>query len=140
MKRYLMTSTAWDGEIELEYTDNGLLLSCDLSGTGLTESQHVWFLRKLPRELAELAALCKGRDTVTLTELAETEVTFALFWNRYDEKVRSSKKKAERAWNRLNQSSRIKAYRYIQRYEQSIPPGVAKKYAESYLNAELWDN
>lgn len=139
MKRYLLTSTAWNGEIEITYNDLQLLMNLDLSRADLSEQQQIWFLRNMPRELAELQALMSKAASATLTELTG-EVTFDMFWGRYDEKVRSSKKKALKIWNRLSVKDREKAFNFIRKYENSIAPGVSKKYAETYLNAELWNN
>lgn len=33
-----------------------------------------------------------------------------------------------------------KAYRFIGRYIASLGQGIRQKYAETYLNAELWNN
>ena len=77
--------------------------------------------------------------SATFTEVLE-EITFEMFWNRYNEKVRSSKKKAMITWKRLSRADQVKAFNHIRKYEQNIAPGVAKKYAETYLNAELWNN
>jgi len=138
MKRYLLTSTAWNGEIEITYNDLHLLVNLDLSRADLSEQQQIWFLRNMPRELAELQALMNKAASATLTELGE--VTFEMFWIRYDETIRSSKKKALKIWNRLSAKDREKAFHFIRRYENSIASGVSKKYAETYLNAELWNN
>ena len=137
--KYLLTSTAWPGEIEIVYNDLQLLVSHDTSRADLSENQPLWFLKNLPRELCELQQLSDKSTSATLTEVKD-EITFEKFWSRYDEKLRSSKKKALKVWNRLTEADQIKAYKFISKYEQSIPNGVAKKYAETYLNVELWNN
>lgn len=137
--KYLLTSTAWPGEIEIVYNDLQLLVSHDTSRADLSENQQLWFLKNLPRELCELQQLIDKSTSATLTEVKD-EITFEKFWSRYDEKLRSSKKKALKVWNRLTEADQIKAYKFISKYEQSIPNGVAKKYAETYLNVELWNN
>jgi hypothetical protein len=137
--KYLLTSNAWPGEIEIVYNDLQLLVSHDTSRADLSENQQLWFLKNLPRELCELQQLIDKSTSATLTEVKD-EITFDKFWIRYDEKLRSSKKKALKVWNRLSEADQIKAYKFISKYEQSIRDGVAKKYAETYLNAELWNN
>ncbi len=134
---YHITSTSWAGYIELEFNSIGLMIRSDITQAVLNEAQQIWFLKNC-RELSELQRVIIG-TSATLTEV-KLEVTFDLFWNRYDEKIRSSKKKALTTWNRLRKDDQVKAYQYIKKYEQSISPGVAKKYAETYLNAELWNN
>ncbi len=134
---YHITSTSWTGYIELEFNSIGLMVRSDITQAVLNEDQQIWFLRNC-RELSELQRVIKG-TTATMTEVKQ-EVTFDLFWNRYDEKIRSSKKKALTTWNRLRKDDQVKAYNYIKKYEGSMAQGVAKKYAETYLNAELWNN
>lgn len=134
---YHITSTSWTGYIELEFNSIGLMIRSDITQAVLNEDQQIWFLRNC-RELSELQRVIKG-TTATMTEVKQ-EVTFDLFWNRYDEKIRSSKKKALTTWNRLRKDDQVKAFNYIKKYEGSMAPGVAKKYAETYLNAELWNN
>ncbi len=136
---YILESTAWKGYVELQYDELMLLRNMDMSNAELSEDQHIWFLKNLPRELAELQQLMAKSKSATLTEVKK-EVSFDEFWNRYDEKIRSSKKKSEKIWNRLSKSDQLKAYEFIRKYEKAIPQGVSKKYCETYLNAELWNN
>jgi len=139
MKKYLLTSTAFTGEVEFTFNDLGMLGSFDASRADLSAVQQLWILKQMPEQLSEVQRVLGDSKTATLTEVKE-ELTFDQFWNRYDEKLRSSRKKAQARWNRMNESEQLKAYRYITRYEQSIPAGVMKKYAETYLNSELWNN
>lgn len=133
-----MTASAWTGEIRLQYNDLDMLINCDLQNAQLSQEQHRWFLRRLPIGLAELQDLISN-SSARMIEINQ-EITFESFWNKYNDKVRSSRKKAERIWNRLSKADQAKAYVYISTYEASRPKGVEKKYAETYLNAELWNN
>jgi len=139
MSLYSLTSTAFDGEVLFEFNDAGILQKFDTSAAQLSEQQQLWVLNKMPKHLAHVKKILGDSTTATLTELKQ-DVTFEMFWNRYNEKVRSSKKKAERIWNRLTKTNQVKAFRGIQTYERNIPGGVLKKYAETYLGAELWNN
>lgn len=139
MRTFLLTSTAFIGEVEFIFNDSGLLDSFDKSKAELSEKQQLWILKQLPQQLNELQRVLGDSKTAALTEIKES-ITFEQFWNRYDEKIRSSKKKALQRWNRMCKSQQLKAYKFITRYEQSIPSTVMKKYAETYLNSELWNN
>lgn len=139
MKKYLLTSSKWDGEIEVVYNDLNLMVSIDISRADLAEKQQIYFLRDLPREMAELEILKQKSPTLVVTEVVQ-EVSFEKFWNHYDEKIRSSKKRAEKAWNKLNKTDQVRAYNYIDKYKQSLYANTNAKYAETYLNAELWNN
>jgi len=145
-RKYIVTSTSWAGEVELLYTDatlnekeTMLLAYLDMRRAELSEKQHVWFLRELPRELAELQQLLEKAPNATLTEVP-MEITFEMFWKRYGAPENSKKKKAQLAWNRMKQYDQVKAYNHIARYERNLANWQTKMYAESYLNAELWNN
>jgi hypothetical protein len=139
MSLYSLTSTAFDGEVLFEFNEAGILQKFDTGAAQLSEQQQLWILKKMPKHLAHVKMILGDSETATLTELKQ-DVTFEMFWNRYNEKVRSSKKKAERIWNRLTKTNQVKAFRGIVAYERNIPGGVSKKYAETYLGAELWNN
>lgn len=136
---YSLTSEGFSGEVIFEYNEGGLLEKYDISSAQLSEDQQIWMLKRLPRELAELDRIIKGTISAKLTEISQN-VTFEMFWNKYNEKERSSKKRTLQKWNRMGKADQAKAYYYIQKYLNSIAVGVAKKYAETYLNAELWNN
>jgi hypothetical protein len=69
------------------------------------------------------------------------EITFDMFWNRYDDKIYSSKKRSEAQWNRMSKANRCTAYNYIPRYFSKLPEWqTRKKTAEKYLSDELWNN
>lgn len=136
---YSLTSEAFTGEVIFQFNECGLLISYDATGADLSEKQQVFLLRNLPRELAEVKAML-GNSPLAKFVQVKAEITFEMFWDRYNDKVRSSRKKALLKWVRLSQGDRVKAYHFISKYEMNIPQGVAKKYAETYLNSELWNN
>jgi len=136
---YILTSTKFTGEVLLAFDFNGYLVMYDSSRALLSPEQINWLVDELPRRIEEVRNLIGNSKTVKLTEIKE-DVTFEMFWNRYDEKIRSSKKRTLAAWNKLSQNDQVLAYRFISRYEAHIPSGTCKKYAETYLNAALWDN
>jgi hypothetical protein len=72
--------------------------------------------------------------------LPETEIDFDRFWKRYDDRVNSSRKRTLIKWNKMPKSEQIKAFYFVGKYFASLPPGIRKKYAETYLNDELWNN
>lgn len=139
MKQLIFTSEAFNGEVFLEFGDNGMLSKYDISNATLSIRQQEWFLQRLPTRLEDVKRILENSQTGKLTEV-KNEITFEMFWNRYNDKVNSSKRKAETRWNRMTKADQIKAYNFINRYEQNIPAGVRKKYAETYLNTELWNN
>ncbi len=136
---YSLTSSHFEGEVLLTFDDNGILTGYDTSRAVLTDQQKIWLAGKLPKFLTSINSILGESPTAKLTSIKQ-EVTFDQFWNRYDEKIRSSKKKAQAKWNKMGATDRFKAYSFITQYERNIIPGMAKKYAETYLSAELWNN
>jgi hypothetical protein len=136
MKR-IITGERFSGEIIIENDQEGNLVLIDIREAGLSQTQLMWLWCDqsiscaLPKLLNDI--------TVKVTTVKE-EITFDMFWKKYNDKERSSKKRTLTKWNRMRESEQVKAFNYIPKYFQSIPSGVEKKYAETYLNAELWNN
>jgi hypothetical protein len=145
-RKYIITSSAWDGEVELIYSDemleskdgNMLLVMLDVRRAELSEPQHIWFLKSC-REFSEFEPKIKSAPGVVIAEVA-IEVTFDIFWKRYKAPYNSKNKKALLAWNRLPVSEQIKAFNYIAKYERGIQSWQTRQYAETYLNSDLWNN
>jgi hypothetical protein len=144
MKKYVMTSTQFEGEITFEYGDSGLLRSLttpdDFSGLQLS-----FLLSHVPSTVERMKGfiefLKEMNSQATVREIVK-EVTFDEFWNRYFKgrgSDNSSKKKARTRWERMSMYDRVKAYEYIPRYLNKIPVGVGIKLAETYLNSEVWE-
>jgi hypothetical protein len=133
---YHLTSIAWTGYIEFVFNDNQLLESWSNHAI-LSEGQHIYLVKHLPREIAELDNI--KTEFTTLTEMKEN-ITFDIFWIRYDDKINSSKKKTLIKWNKMTPADRARAFHFIPRYFANIPFGTRKKYAGTYLNDELWNN
>lgn len=136
-KIYIMTSEAFPGEVVFEFNELNLLTSYDLKGATLTEQMQVYILQNLPKEYNDLQELVKKSKAAKVEEL---KIDFEMFWNKYDDKINSSKKKALVRWCNMRPSERMNAYSFLPKYFASVPQGTRKKYVETYLNAELWNN
>lgn len=138
MRTFLLTSPEFEGELEFRYCPEGHLQHFDHRAE-MDPVQRAWLLANLPCHINALMQLKQKTRTAKITE-KKAEVTFDDFWNKYDHKATSSKKKALARWQRMPLAERLKAYYHINRYFASIPGGVSKKNAETYLNSELWNN
>lgn len=136
MKKFVLTFPNVEGDIVFTYDEGEVLQGVVFNGD-YPERQRRNVLRTLPVR-PEVLQRINWRDGI-LTEEAE-KVTFEMFWDRYNDKARSSKVKTQRVWDRMPEGERVKAYRYINRYKCSIPQGVCMKYATTYLNDQLWNN
>jgi hypothetical protein len=137
---YHLTSTRFTGTVVFEFNPDGFLIKYDVTGAQLSEDQTIFILQKLPRNIGAIQQVLGKSKEAKLTKIKAVAATFEMFWDKYDEKGRSSKKKCQTWWNRQSQAQRDAAYNFIDQYLRSIPAGLAKKLAESYLNAELWNN
>lgn len=139
MRTFIITADFFSGEIEFCYSGTGTLVSFNAARATLSEKQHEFIIKRIPHHVSEVDEKLRSISDIHLSEV-NTAITFEAFWNRYNDKIRSSKKKAETKWKRMTQADRNRAYFYLPKYESSIPNGVSRKYAETYLHAELWNN
>lgn len=138
MRKFELTSPAFEGCVTYGFDDaTDRLVMVDMSSVPLSAELWNCIWSNLPATSKAMGKV-KGRTGV-ITELVE-EITFDMFWQRYDDKARSSKVKTQRAWDKMPEREQVKAYQFIPRYFQSIPPGVCKKYATTYLSDQLWNN
>ncbi len=138
MKKYSITSSVFTGEVVLGFNDTtGAFEMIDFSASQVSFKQKEYVLHHLPATAQNINSLKTSNSTIT--ELVEV-VTFELFWNSYDDKLSSSKKRTQTKWNKMTERDRCEAYRYLPKYFANIPSGTRKKYAETYLNSELWNN
>ena len=148
MIKYIMTSeTAFTGEATLTYDENGERPAFNCLETSITPKQHEWTMRwicDMALTHENLVAALKHCNLPNLTFKQITfEPTFADFWTRYFKdryKDNSSKRKSEQRWNRMSKGEQLAAYNHIGKYFVNIPSGTNPKYAETYLNSELWNN
>ncbi len=107
----------------------------------MTSDQHTAFLRSFPFTLQDLMLLISAdKAHRSITEIKET-ITFDVFWNKYDHKLLSNKKKSVQKWEKMTEAEQEKAYRFLDKYFYKIlQSGIAKKHVETYLNSELWNN
>lgn len=138
MRKFELTSPAFEGCVTYGFDDaTDRLVMVDMSSVPLSAELWNCIWSNLPATSKAMGKV-KGRTGV-ITELVE-EITFDMFWQRYDDKARSSKVKTRKAWDKMPAREQVKAYRFIPRYFESIPPGVCKKYATTYLSDQLWNN
>ena len=147
MIKYIITSEAFTGEAVLTYNEAGQLPMVDCFNTNMRADQHRWLLRWICEMTINHEALIATLKVCNLPNLTFKQVTFEPtfgdFWAQYFKnrhKDNSSKRRAEIRWNRMSKGEQLSAYNHIGKYFSQINDGVQPKYAETYLNAELWNN
>jgi len=136
MRTFILTSKNFGGEVFFHYVSEKLVKFNCIDAT-LSDIQHTYILQHLPLTVSMLE---NHKSPTSEIEEINPDITFDMFWSRYDDRLNSSKKRTEAKWNKMSATEREKAFNYINRYFVSIPAGTRKKYAETYLNAELWNN
>lgn len=122
------------------YDDRRELASIDMSQAEMTVKQKNWLMANKPSTEEKLFEMQRQSKWMKIVLIPESIVTFEMFWQRYDDKLNSSKKRTKQKWDKMKEGERVKAFNFIGRYFASIPQGTRKKNAETYLNAELWNN
>jgi len=139
MNHLQLTSEAFTGAVDIYFNDKGLLTGFDTNGADLSESQQKWLLLHMPLDIKDVRNVIGTSPTAKLTDVTQP-VTFDMFWNRYDDKITTNKKRTEKRWDSLSKIDQVKAFNYIQRYFLHLPAGTRKLYPETYLNSGMWNN
>ena len=134
MKTFVLINEQIPGKIFL-HEDNCGKVRCDFTKSDATAPQQTFILQHAELGMVELNRVLTGNS-----KLVELSATFEMFWHRYDDKLNSSKKRSETKWNKMSKIEQQRAYDHIPKYFNNIPYGTRRKFAETYLNAELWNN
>lgn len=134
MKKYVLTSQLFAGAVTFWYNDLDLLVYYHNEGE-MSEKQHVWLLKHMPRELVELDAL---RQTVkgSIEELPP-DLSFDTFWDVYDKKI--NRKRCEPMWKKLSDADKMKALAVIKKYDAYCQrTGVGKAHPDNFMSKEYY--
>lgn len=88
--------------------------------------------------MQDFISWCKRQKGLECVELLEN-ITFDMFWDKYNDKERSSKKRSRKIWDKLPPADQAKAFYYYDQYNRNRG-NAEKKYCETYLAAEMWNN
>lgn len=136
MRRFQVTTEKSKEGVVYGYSDDGSFAGVSIKEP-LSRSALLFIINNIKPSLDEFITWVKLKN-FTVVELQQN-ITFEMFWNAYADKIRSSKKKSEKAWNKFPEAEQVKAYYFIQKYNRHRG-NAEKKYCETYLNAELWNN
>lgn len=140
MPKYLIEFKKSAASALLEYNEDGYLVKYELEPGAFGKVQFEYFLKHFPKNINFLNAWKTEGPGGTKVKLVEEELTFEAFYDAYANKV-SKKATAEKIWNKMPNPERAKAIKYIQVYDQRLrQTSINKKYPETYLNAQEWNN
>ena len=139
MTNYLLSSTAFTGEIELRFNEKLALVFYD-NRADMTAEQFNFLFSLFPFTEEELIKLTKRASALTLVKHYEKK-TFKQFWDAYDYKV-GNKGRAEKLWNALTDTEHALIMHHLKAYDTYLAsrPRMEKLYAETYLNQRRWES
>jgi hypothetical protein len=137
MKTLIMTGSSFTGQVIFEYNTAGQLYKLHIDAE-LGEKQYNYIYNKMPRTLADIEPFCTDTKNAVFS-LSDSDITFDMFCNLYYDKIRSSKAKTRKQWEKMPKAEQVKAYCYIPVYLKNKGE-AALKYATTYLSDELWNN
>jgi hypothetical protein len=122
------------------YNANGLLTAYNLTEGTFEQQQFDFFFKHFPKTIKQLQTLREWKlKNVRISEV-QPDISFDAFYNAYAHKI-SKRKTAETVWEKMPDTEKIKAIAYIPTYDRYLRESkVNKKYPETYLNSEMWNN
>ena len=132
--RYLITGSRSSARVILGYDAEGLL--CEVQVEEMpTDQAREWPFRHAPLRVADVKAVFASAHL----KFEVLNATFQDFWLRYNYKA--GKKDAERAWGRMSEANRQRAFSYIRQYQADCHRNNKHlMYPASYLRAERWND
>lgn len=143
MKRYIITSPTFSGEINVLYGLDMRLQYFDLMKCDLSEEQIHFFKEKLPAILQEQSVdflrTHFGKARLDIIEQGY-RVTFDQWFNRYN--VKRNRARCEKVWNKLSEADQVNAFFKLGLYERHLMVNNWKTKAEpdTYLRNRYWEN
>jgi hypothetical protein len=137
MQRFLITNTdKFTGQAELVFNDKGTLCIIDCSDTDMDTDTIRHFKNVAPVTVTDLPAAFK---TPTIIVEAGFDITFDRFYKDYP--IKRNRYKAEKAWAKLNDTDRIKAWHSISSYKKYLSKKnwLSAMLADSYLNRKEFE-
>lgn len=133
----LLTSSRFEGEIELKYDDYGILVKFE-NRAALDDEMMLFFMKTFPRHQDTLRAMVAASQTLRLKEVP-LDTSFEAFWLKYDKKI--NKKRCEPLFAKLDESERIKCIMQIRQYDFFLGryPNRSKMDPESWLKNAGWE-
>ncbi|HEY5391830.1 MAG TPA: hypothetical protein VIJ57_06935 [Hanamia sp.] len=138
MKRFLITSQKFTGQAELLYNDAGVLCKIDVTDTNMSAQTVHQFKASVPAHTDMLGVAFSNLTTIVE---AEYEVSFDMFWKKYNKKV--NKSRCMLLWGKLNKSMQVQAFFGIEAYNKFLKKeGDWRKPVdpENYLRNKYWEN
>jgi len=140
MKKLLLTSSAFTGQIQVVYFQNQLVLF-DVQHAEMTAPQIEYLKRSVPVLFTTLEEFIKAFNSKTLVVIEEGfTIGFEEFWSKYGQK--RNKDRCVKIWEKLPQAEQVKAYAGISVYKNFLQKNTWRTIAEpeKYLKEKYWNS
>jgi hypothetical protein len=138
MKKYIVTSTQFMGELVFGY-HNDQLVYMDISQAADNSTLVKYIYDRLPIQINGLHYMVRQSKTFKVIEVPE-DISFDNFWNKYAYKV-GNKTKCQKLFNALPDEKKALAISKILAYRKYVEnTGIAMVYPERYLSQERYEN
>lgn len=140
MKKILITSANFSGEIQVVYGEDLLLMTIDFSYADCSPEQISWTKLRVPAVLdAQFQDAFAGAKSINIV-MEGYEVTFEMFWQAYGEKI--NKIRCEKRWEKLSKADRQKAFAGVAKYLKHLAKNSWQNKAnpDTYLMNKYWLN
>jgi hypothetical protein len=140
MKRYILSSSNFTGEVHVVYSGENKLCAIDFLNSDLTEEQIGYFKTKCPVIYTEnFAQAFEAKGKLTITEQGFT-ISFDQFWADY--KLKRNRDRCEKLWAKMSEAEQVNAWAGLKPYERHLALNTWKTKAdpETYLKKRYWLN
>lgn len=139
MRRFQITSEKFNGVAELLFNDKAILCRIDCTQTDMDAVTVAAFKKASPATIELLQAGGCFTAGTTVVE-ADFEVTFEMFWRKYNHKI--NRKRCEPLWAKLSKADQVKAFYGIDVYDKFLKQtGWRNKVdPEKYIREAYWEN
>lgn len=139
MKRFIITSPRFTGEINVLYGVDNKLQFIDFMKCDLTDEQMDFFKTRLPIYFSNDFIKSFGSSRLDVVEEGY-HVSFDQWWNRYD--LKRNRDRALKVWQKLSEADKVNAFFKLGSYERHLALNTWKTKAEpdKYLRNRYWEN
>lgn len=127
-----------DGVIYTYDADTELFVGLQIAQENMSEQSRRKVIENIKATLPIFLMWVNDFESCTVVE-REQKITFEMFWKKYNDASRSSRKRSLKLWEKLDENNQVKAYYYYDTYNRNRG-NAEKKYCETYLSCELWNN
>ena len=142
MKKILLSSKKYGEMASFEYDNDELLKELRILAS-LQKSQINVIAANCttPTDLAMLVEFIQKKDSTAIIEEIAENLSFERFWEEYNHKV-GKKAQVQKKWESMPDTEKAKALKHIKKYNFFLAerPNIERKYPQTYLNAQEWNN